>query len=327
MVGVNWMRYFIHMLIYTVVFFSQSIYSQVLSTKIDEIIEERVPRATVGVLIKDLQTGEVIYSKNANKLLVPASSTKLFTAAAALYYLKPDFQFVTSLSQKDQNYYLTFTGSPSLTADNLIALLGHLKENNVKTIKGNIVIDSTHYPPPFYLNGYSYDDLGWSYASPDMAAILNRNAEVYELKTTTTPGSLVKPSVKSTLKALTVIDDTVRVSKEEGKNECTVHLELKGNNTIRLFGCVIQEKNSKKLNMAITDPVLFVEQVIQSALEQYEITLTGKIIRGTTPSDANPIAVNKSADLIKLIKHMLQMSDNLYANSLTRTLGFFFGNG
>lgn len=129
------MRYFNYTWISALALFNQTLFAQPLTAKIDEIIDQQLPRATVGVLIKDAQTGELIYSRNANKLLSPASSTKLFTAAAALYYLKPDFRFSTTLAQKGQNYYLTFTGSPSLTADNLAALVANLKRIIPKLFK------------------------------------------------------------------------------------------------------------------------------------------------------------------------------------------------
>jgi serine-type D-Ala-D-Ala carboxypeptidase/endopeptidase (penicillin-binding protein 4) len=323
-------RYFKYACIAATILFNQSVFSQTLSAKIDEIIEQELPRATVGVLIKDAQTGDVIYSRNANKLLTPASSTKLFTAAASLYYLKSDFHFLTTLSQKGKNYYLTFTGSPSLTADNLNALLANLKKNNVKTIDGNIVIDNTQYPAPHYLSGDSYDDLGWAYTVPDAAAVLNENAESYELISAQTLGmsAQIKPqkSAKSSEKfaprALKIINEITTVSKEEEKNHCSLHVEIKENNTLRLFGCVKQEKNPKLLELAIPDPVLFITQVTKSALNKNGIELKGKVITGTTPSDAKLIASYQSGNLVKLIQHMLQKSDNLYANSITRKLGY-----
>lgn len=324
------MRYFNYTLICTAFFFNQAVYSQTLSAKLDELIDQKLPRATVGVLIKDAQTGEVVYSRNANKLLTPASSTKLFTAAAALYHLKPNFRFLTTLSQKDQNYYLTFGGSPSLTADNLTALVTNLKKNNIKIIQGNVVIDSTQYPAPFYLSGDSYDDLGWAYTAPDTAAVLNENAESYELISAQTLGMPAqiklklssKANAKPPLKALTIINEVITVSKEEEKNHCSLHVELKDNNTLRLFGCMIQEKKPKTLEFAIPDPVLFVKQVTKNALQQNGIVLKGTILSGTTPADAKPIVSYQSANLFKLVKHMLQKSDNLYANSITRKLGY-----
>lgn len=327
---VNPVRYFNYTLICTAFLFNQTAHAQTLSAKIDELIEQKLPRATLGVLIKDAQTGEVIYSRNANKLLTPASSTKLFTAAAALYYIQPDFRFLTTLAQKDQNYYLTFTGSPSLSADNLSALVANLKKNKVKTIPGNMVIDSSQYPAPFYLSGDSYDDLGWAYTAPDTATVLNENAESYVLTSATTLGmpAQISPKVsskktaKTPLRALTIINEVITVSKEDEKNHCSLHVELKDNNTLRLFGCMVQEKNPKTLEFAIPDPVLFAKKVVKNALDENGIALKGAIISGTTPIEAHPIASYQSANLSKLVKHMLQKSDNLYANNLTRKLGY-----
>ncbi|MGC1182839.1 D-alanyl-D-alanine carboxypeptidase/D-alanyl-D-alanine endopeptidase, partial [Legionella sp.] len=251
-------RYFNYLFIFTLFLFNQVVYSETLSEKIDGLIKQKLPRATVGVLIEDIQNGEIIYSRNANKLLTPASSTKLFTAAAALYYLKPDFRFLTTLSEKKKNYYLTFTGSPSLTVANLIALVASLKKNNVKTIQGNIVIDSSQFPPPFYLSGNSYDDLGWAYTAPDTAAVLNGNVESYELISAQTLGmtAQIKPesSIKTNLKALTIINEVKTVKAGDERNHCSLNIELKENNTLRVFGCMVQEKKPKKLAFAIPDP-------------------------------------------------------------------------
>lgn len=323
-------RYFNYTWISAVLLFNQAVFAQPLSAKIDEIIDQQLPRATVGVLIKDVQTGEIIYSRNANKLLNPASSTKLFTAAAAWYYLKPDFRFLTTLSRKGENYYLTFTGSPSLTVDNLTALVANLKKNHVTTIAGNIIIDGSQYPAPYYLSGNSYDDLGWGYTAPDTAVILNENAERYELISAPIIGgraqikskNSTKPNVVPPVRALTLINELITVNKAEEKNHCSLNIEIKENNTLRLFGCTVQDKNPKTLEFAVPDPILFAKQVIQKTLEKEGIKLKGTILSGTTPKDAQTIAYYYSGNLSRLLKHMLEKSDNLYANTITRKLGY-----
>ena len=81
--------------------FSHTLFSQTLSEQIEALIKKDLPHATIGVLVKDAKTGDIIYSKNADKLLSPASNIKLFTAAAALYQLKPDYHFLTSNIPKE----------------------------------------------------------------------------------------------------------------------------------------------------------------------------------------------------------------------------------
>ena len=86
---------------------SQIVCAQTLSAKIDTIIEQQLPHATVGVVVKDAKTGQVIYSRNAAKLLSPASAMKLFTAAAALYQLNPNYRFATTLSTKSRRIFIS----------------------------------------------------------------------------------------------------------------------------------------------------------------------------------------------------------------------------
>ena len=49
-----------------------------------------------GIEIASLRDGKVLYSSNANKLFTPASNTKLFTTAAALALIGPDYKFRTT---------------------------------------------------------------------------------------------------------------------------------------------------------------------------------------------------------------------------------------
>lgn len=57
--------------------------------------EPTFKESTWGLLVVDLESGEPIYELNADKLFVPASTTKLFSVAAALEVLGPDYRFET----------------------------------------------------------------------------------------------------------------------------------------------------------------------------------------------------------------------------------------
>jgi D-alanyl-D-alanine carboxypeptidase/D-alanyl-D-alanine-endopeptidase (penicillin-binding protein 4) len=55
-----------------------------------------------GILVVDAQTGAVIYEENPDQLFVPASTTKLFSVAAALEELGPDFTFHTVVRRQGE---------------------------------------------------------------------------------------------------------------------------------------------------------------------------------------------------------------------------------
>ena len=69
-----------------------------LSLELDGIIEEG-PHANAlwGVYVRDVASGTVLYERNADLPLVPASNQKLLTAATALLTLGPDFRYRTPL--------------------------------------------------------------------------------------------------------------------------------------------------------------------------------------------------------------------------------------
>lgn len=302
--------------------FSTHIVSDTLSTKIDALIEEQLPQATVGILIQDAESDAIIYSQHAHKLLSPASNVKLFTAAAALYQLKPDYQFLTTLAQKDQDIYIQFSGAPSFTLDNLKELLSHLKKANIQTIQGNIILDVFHFKSPFYPGGVSYDDLGWYYSAPDSAVVLNKNAETYEFISAEQLDKPIQIKSKSNSNGLKLINQVITVTNEQAKHHCNLNIAIQSDNTLRLFGCLPQTRQPKIMQLAIPNPTLFAKQQIQKILNEEGITLKGKIIKGKLPQDAQIINQHSSAVLQKLVSYMLRESDNLYANSLTKQLGY-----
>ncbi|MDE6136886.1 MAG: D-alanyl-D-alanine carboxypeptidase, partial [Muribaculaceae bacterium] len=51
--------------------------------------------ATVGIYIREIETGRMVAEHNAAQAMVPASTMKSLTAATALSVLGEDFHFVT----------------------------------------------------------------------------------------------------------------------------------------------------------------------------------------------------------------------------------------
>ena len=71
---------------------------EALRAAIDAILDDPVfADAHWGVHVVDLETGETLVDRNAQKNFVPASIQKLFTTAAALDGLGPDFRYTTTL--------------------------------------------------------------------------------------------------------------------------------------------------------------------------------------------------------------------------------------
>ena len=71
---------------------------QSFESKLNELLRhDHYKNASVGLQFAKLETGEILYSKNANTLFTPASTMKLLTSATALDMLGSDYRFKTVL--------------------------------------------------------------------------------------------------------------------------------------------------------------------------------------------------------------------------------------
>ena len=137
-----------------------------LHADIDVALQEALfTTASIGIKVVALETGEVIYEKNAHKLHHPASTTKLFTAATALAKLGADYQFETTLyadavvnSEVVGNIYLKGRADPVLHPQDLVKLGDALLQIGVKSIQGDIVVDETYLDAIWEGPGWMWDD-------------------------------------------------------------------------------------------------------------------------------------------------------------------------
>jgi len=305
-----------------------------LSAQIKRIINKHLPTATVGIVVADANTGNVLYEFNADKPLAPASNTKLFLSAAALYYLKPHYHYATGFyanhkikknGQLRGNLYLRFTGDPSLTVKDLDKLIDTLAKEGLKDIRGDLVIDGSRFRKPYYPSGNSFDDLHWYYSAPITSIILNENS--LDLKFRVHDRHLsIKP--KKFARYFPISHRVELVPREKALTECNLNVEMNAKNHIDFYGCWPQLRHHALERVAIHNPFHFAKQVLRTKLAKHNIKLRGTIVLGQLPQHHKTLAVHYSPRLKDLVRHLLHDSDNLYANSILKTLGYeFCGRG
>lgn len=100
------------------IFFVISSFSQTSVSKL--INNPALKYATIGLCVKDLETGKVVVSHNADKSLTPASVMKLVTTATAVEIFGADYRYTTllALDAADPNRILVIgSGDPTLGSD------------------------------------------------------------------------------------------------------------------------------------------------------------------------------------------------------------------
>jgi D-alanyl-D-alanine carboxypeptidase/D-alanyl-D-alanine-endopeptidase (penicillin-binding protein 4) len=104
------------------------------------LAQEHLRTAHVGILFVDLASGEPVYERLSEKLFVPASTTKLFSTAAALDALGADYRFRTPVYRQG-----TVSDAGMLDGDLILVASGDLTLDGRTTAAGEIAFkDSDH---------------------------------------------------------------------------------------------------------------------------------------------------------------------------------------
>jgi len=121
-----------------------------------------------GILIKDLNTQEVLFSHNEDKLFTPASLTKIFTLLVALetfdeeQYAYPTSFYFSSTTPGEINgdLYVVGSGDPTQSPDVIRKIADALVQKyGIRYISGDIVLDNSKFLPEEFLGrGWMWDD-------------------------------------------------------------------------------------------------------------------------------------------------------------------------
>ena len=108
----------------------------------------------LGYILFDAASGKVLAEHRADEPFIPASTTKITTALAALEILGSDFRFATTLLATGTigdgtllgGLYLRGGGDPTLSSDDLRTLVGELRRAGVSRVAGGFFFDESLYP-------------------------------------------------------------------------------------------------------------------------------------------------------------------------------------
>lgn len=294
-------------------------YATALQDAADKLINRIDPGINIGISVVDLITGAAVYQRNANQLFVPASNMKLFSDAAAIMVLGPDYRFRTQLSTDastlDQgvlkgSVYIHLTGDPSLTGADVKELLSVLSQWGVRRIAGNIVLVSSHSKVSPYAPGWADKDLKYSYGAPLAPLMLDEN----RLTVTVNPShKLGEPAIVEFAHPYAMLlDNQVKTSSNP---HCGVDFIMDRENKLTVRGCVALSQWAIQQRIAIRNPLRYAQALIKQQLIDLHIGLDGNVQLGNDKHSL-VLATHESKPIAQLLADTLKPSDNLYADSL-----------
>jgi len=314
-----------------------------LAGKIDAILEKADGIWAVEVV--SLKTGKTLYERNAHALMIPASNMKLFTTAAAIPCLGPDFTVKTSfyfdgrLDKKgilngnviiygrgDPNISGRFNETPTTIFKNVAA---SLKSAGLRKVKGDVVGDDSYFDAEYYGPWPAGESHKW-YAARVSALSFNDNCIDLYVSPGKSPGAKATV-VQSPQTSYARVSNKASTTNEKN-NEAWIS-PLHGGTGILVGGKISFGKDVQELWFPVKSPPLYTATVFKEVLERAGVKVQGKPRTigknhvSEVPKGARPIAEYESLPLSEMIKVINKRSQNLHAELLLKQIGLRKGYG
>jgi D-alanyl-D-alanine carboxypeptidase/D-alanyl-D-alanine-endopeptidase (penicillin-binding protein 4) len=307
-----------------------------------------------GVAITDLN-GRLIYGRNADRLMVPASNTKLVVSAVATAMLGPDFVVRTSVygagpvvdGELRGDLVLYGRGDPTFSrrcydidntragacdsdpAAKLRDLARQLRERGIRRVSGDLVGDGSYFDGELVHPAWETYDLNWWYAAPVSALGFNDNALDVVIEAVDSgevqPRISIGPDV-----GVALLDNRALIAPRGATRTLDVIRSRDGARYVA-SGLVPIGAERRTEYAAVIDPDHFAALAMRRELLAQGIVVLGTIRSTVDSTDfavaraTPPLAEVTSRPLRDWVFPVLNTSQNWFAEMLLKQLGRRFG--
>lgn len=309
-----------------------------------------------GMAVVSLEDGSLIYQHNSSQKFIPASNAKLFTTAAALEKLGPDYSYQTELyacggldtaGVLHGNLVVRGSGDPTINRwETLLAWADSLAACGLTSVDGDLVGDEGNFVPEKLVSmvprssnrlvkrkkRMAWNISGLAFGDNLLAVTVSGGARGKPLRVATEPpmavevrnlSRTIKGSSSTVTRKVKQKDGTYATRTRKVYNTGRPHVSFDGR-VLRVTGTLAQG-SSKRFLFTAKQPDDHFARVLAAALASRGIEVRG-VPRGS--GGAAPGAdsawlmhAHSSPPLSEIIKVVNKSSHNLYAETLLKTLG------
>ena len=298
-------------------------------------------RGVWGVDVRSLDTGQVLFRHNAERLMMPASNMKILTLAVAAETLGWDYRFTTLLESTAPvengvlkgDLIVRGNGDPTIsTRENRRAavfeyLARELRGAGITAIDGRIIGDDQAFEDEGIGPGWSWDYLEAGYAAPVGALQYNENTA----ELTITAGAAVgDPAVLSvTPGSGFTLTNLVRTVDAGIRGNIRVQRRI-DRPELEISGTIGSDASPVRRTVAVLNPTLFFAQAMKDGLASRGIAVSGAAVDAddiapellaTLGQTRRVLATTDSPTLREIGTTLMKVSQNQFAETLLKAAG------
>ncbi len=282
---------------------------------------------TSGIVVVDANA-RPLFTRRDRQPYAPASTFKVLAAISALQTFGPNYRFTTELRSLDDpadgvvssDVWLVGSGDPTLTSDDLRAAAGAVFRDGVRRIDGALVADGSAFAGPEVNPAWDPDDLQYDYAAGTSALSLDEGTVEFHL-IPTSPGAPARIEVRPPGDAvhvngtvMTSYATDLSIDRAPAQNEFSFSGHVAVNAEQSFFRPVAQMP-------------LYAGRVTRAMLDARGIAVRDGVRLGIAPLGGYVLWRHQSQRLADIVREMLFVSNNHYAEQLLRAVGAERGTG
>lgn len=307
-----------------------------LVTKLNRVLSDsRVQRATTAATVLDAASGSRLYDRAGSRALMPASNTKIVTAAAAMHTLGPSYRFKTDVIRRGRvvrgtlhgRLYLKGYGDPTARESDYRALARRVRAAGITTVSGRLAVDTSFFDAQRYNAGWSTGYADDYYAAEISALTVAPNAD-YDAGTVVVnyaPGRRGGKARITTTPAAAARYVRIANKTTTGASSSSSTFSARrthGSNTITVSGRVPLGRSTGHRLITVHRPELYAAAVFRAELGKAGVRVSGGTVAVRTPSTSrHRVARDTSMTLSALLVPFLKLSNNGHAEALTKAMG------
>jgi serine-type D-Ala-D-Ala carboxypeptidase/endopeptidase (penicillin-binding protein 4) len=284
-------------------------------------------RGQKSIRAVNLSTGQTILDIDGDTLLIPASTTKLVTSAAALLRLSPHYRFRTAFLSTASvrngvlqgDLYLKGYGDPVLVLEEAWLLARGLRKQGVHSVRGDLVGDDSFFDTESRRADWADAKSQRAFNAKIGALSMHFNSVSVVVTPGSQPGDPVEVMIEPASTYVT-IRNTARTARH-GQGVSLTRVEQDAGDLLQVEGSLTVGSRPQMVHRNISHPSLHATMAMWELLQREGVKISGRPRTGQPPPGAREVHVHHSKAMYRIIDDLNKYSNNFIAEQIVKTLG------
>ena len=294
-----------------------------------------IPESAVALYVHEIGAPRAVVSHGAERPMNPASTMKLVTTYAGLELLGPAYTWSTEIhaAGRIQNEVLAGDlvvkgyGDPKLTLENFWLLLRSLRARGVRDIRGDVLLDRTHFfTDDFDPARFDGDPIRPYNTGPD-ALLVNFKAVTVQLVPEPESRS-VRLVTEPMIESIQVVNNVALTDGPCGDWVAKLKFDAQGGNDasrLTISGPFSRDCGERTRSFSLLAHRPYAGALFSQLWKDLGGTVSGTIRDGALPPGARLLVSARSPALSEIVRDINKYSNNVMARQLFLILGALGG--